>query len=246
MWRNTNRIYTRSLHFVHTAGQLFEPRGELTKEVLNLQMDIDIQDPVITIPERKLNYKFMLAEAIWILTGRNDLGYLTKHCQRMKDFSDDGLTLSGAYGVPYKEQIYYVIDKLQVDKSTRQAVMTFWNRCPTPSKDIPCTTALQFLIRNDKLHLNVFMRSWDLWLGMPYDLFNFSMIATHVASHFANIVPGVLTVTAGSAHIYSRDWSKIQGVIDGDHRIKNTIYTLRKYTPDSLIYALDSTLNAQI
>jgi thymidylate synthase len=201
-------------------------------------------DPVITIPERKLNYKFMLAEAIWILTGDNRLEPLTCYCKRMAEFSDDGVTLNGAYGIPYREQLMYVVDKLQSSPDTRQAVMTFWERCPSPSKDIPCTTALQFLIRGGMLHLNVFMRSWDLWLGFPYDIFSFSMIATHVSTFLRNVEPGMLTVTAGSAHIYSRDFAKISEVTKSDNGGKLDIYKYGKYTPDSLIMTLESNLNA--
>ena len=124
----------------------------------------------------------MAAEAYWILSGDNTVTGIAPYSSSMAKFSDDGITLAGAYGVPFREQVEHVCEALDDDPDTHQATMTFWRPSPEPSKDIPCAVALDFKLRNGKLNLHVFMRSSDQWLGLPYDIFSFSLIAATVAS----------------------------------------------------------------
>lgn len=187
------------------------PRGKLTYELIGPHVlgPIDLIDNVITLPKRRLNYAFMCAEASWILAGSNQLEFLTRFCEKMAEYSDDGRTLSGAYGPRFKDQFAYVMEKLLTEEQTRQAVMTFWIPNPEPSRDIPCTISLQFLIRDSKLDLYVYMRSSDAWLGVPYDIFSFSMIAWSVIGGLNRwrtsglVVPGNLWMLTGSRHLYA-------------------------------------------
>ena len=203
-------------------GNVISPRGMLTREILHAnQLVCDMARPVVTTKERKLNYKFMAAEALWILAGRNDVESLTKHVPRMSDFSDNGETLAGAYGPRIFSQLKYIFDTLVKDPATRQAVLTIWDRNPQPSKDIPCTVSMCFSIRDGKLHLHAYMRSSDAWLGIPYDVFSFSMVGIFVCLRLnkmfgVNLAPGVLSITATSSHLYERDWQKAEEILTLD------------------------------
>jgi thymidylate synthase len=128
----------------------------------------------------------------------------------MKKFSDDGRVLYGAYGPRIHEQLGYVLRVLANDPTSRQAVMTIWRNNPPASKDIPCTLSVQFLIRNNKLYCFDTMRSSDLWLGWPYDVFSFSMLSLYIVlllreGRGMKLKLGELWITAGSQHIYDRD-----------------------------------------
>jgi thymidylate synthase len=98
---------------------------------------------------------------------------------------------------------------------SRQAGMTIWRENPPQTKDVPCTVAIFFNIRNGKLNANVFMRSSDVMLGVPYDVFNFSMLA-HLVCGLLNeyrqldesISPGNLFLTAASSHLYEIDFER--------------------------------------
>ena len=206
-------------------GRVVSPRGQKTIEVLHTNwVSVDMHHPVIVHPVRKLNYKFMAAEALWILRGDNKLEPLTKHVKRMAEFSDDGSTLAGAYGPKIVAQLQYVLSMLLKDRDTRQAVLSIWERNPQPSKDIPCTIAMSFSIRDDKLHSHVFMRSSDAWLGIPYDIFSFTMVAIRVACLYnqavlttGKIEPvdlGNLTVIATSSHLYERNFTEVDAVLE--------------------------------
>ena len=194
-------------------GQIIAPRGMRTLEVLHhVSLTVDLNHPVVTHPLRKLNYRFMAAEALWIQAGRNDLETLTRVNPKMANYSDDGVTLAGAYGPRIRPQVSYVVQALVRDRDTRQAALTIWTPSPEPSKDLPCTVAMTFSIREHRLYQHVFMRSSDAWLGVPYDVFSFSLLGIEVACLY-NLVTkepiglGHLTVTMTSSHLYEEHWS---------------------------------------
>lgn len=192
------------------------PRGQPIHELPHQTIVVDMQFPVVTNKLRRLNYKFMATEALWILSGRDDLKMVNDVNPMMERFSNDGVTLDGAYGPRVMSQVGYVVNKLIEDPDTRQASLTIWKPNPFPSKDIPCTIAMDFKIRNSLLNCHVFMRSSDVWLGLPYDIFAFSLIAQYVACLYNNdptrnrmkngvVCVGKLYLTATSSHVYNRN-----------------------------------------
>jgi thymidylate synthase len=206
-----------------TKGRAVSPRGQGTLECLSSNTLVTrLDQPLVEVSERKLNYQFAAAEALWILSGSNELAPLQRFIKGYGRFSDDGLTLSGAYGPPVMDQLPYVVDCLVSDRETRQAVLTIWKPDPKPSKDIPCTVTMVFSIRDGFLHQHVLMRSSDAWLGVPYDLFSFSMIGTRVACWYnsgtwnttrAPVSLGRLTTTLVSSHLYDRDREAVTKVL---------------------------------
>lgn len=200
------------------------PRGHHTQELLAHTTIIDMNDPVISIEQRELGYKFMAAEAHWILSGDNRVSTIAPYSKRIKDFSDDGIRFFGAYGPKVMDQMSYVVRTLSDDEHSRQAVMTIWREQPADTKDVPCTVALQFMIRDGKLNCHATMRSSDAWLGWVYDTFNFSMIAWAVLTELTHHVPpytadrglkmGRLFLTAASQHLYGRNLPDALNILD--------------------------------
>jgi thymidylate synthase len=174
--------------------------------------------PVLTVPERKLSYQFMAAEAYWILSGDNRVDGISPWNKRIADFSDDGSTFFGAYGPKISDQLDYVIRKLAEDPDTRQAGLMIWREKPPQTKDVPCTIAIFASIRNDRLNLSVYMRSSDVWLGLPYDVFNFSMLAHLICCRLSSqknihVSPGTLYLTAASSHLYEDQWAQAEALV---------------------------------
>jgi thymidylate synthase len=221
---NMTEAWRHLLDVVLSTGSVVKPRGMATVEKLHQRIVVNMHHPVLLLKDRGLNYSFAAAEALWILDGDDQLAPLTAYNKRMAEFSDDGVTLSGAYGPRIVAQLDYVVRSLLRDRDTRQAVITTWERNPKPSKDVPCTVALQFIIRNDELHCQVYMRSSDVWLGVPYDVFSFSMVAAKVACLYnhnrftlsptpANVSLGKLMLTAGSSHLYEPQWEAARALL---------------------------------
>lgn len=204
------RARVASLLDADAVDYVVEPRGKRVAEQLHRTITVDIERSLLLVPQRKLNYRFAAAEALWIMLGDDRVAPLAKHNKRMAEFSDDGVRLAGAYGPRLLPQLQYVVEALIADRDTRQAVASIWTPSPQPSKDIPCTLALTFMIRDGRLHAHAFMRSSDVWLGVPYDLFSFSCYATLIAAlHNARVGGdklvelGRLHLTAASSHLYA-------------------------------------------
>jgi thymidylate synthase len=176
-----------------------------TKELLGMSLCIkEGLSNVFVSKERDLNYRFMVAEWLWITAGLDEVDSLLLYNSQMKKFSDDGLHLSGAYGPRLMPQIPYILQTLEKPDS-RQAVATIWTPNPKDTKDLPCTISLQWLIRDELVHCIVTMRSSDTWLGIPYDYFTFSQLTNLVAA-LLNREVGSVTMNLGSSHLYEEHW----------------------------------------
>jgi hypothetical protein len=187
-----------------SAGARF--RGRTSLELLAHRTVWPVDAAIVACPGRKLGYRFLAAEAAWVLSGDNRLAPLLPYAPSLAKMSDDGVFLAGAYGPPFTEQLPYIVKALSHDCSSRQAVATLWRPRPMTNSDTPCTTSLQYLIRDEQLHCIATMRSNDVWLGTPYDIHTFAMATAYLALHL-NPRPslGQLYLTAGSQHLYVLD-----------------------------------------
>ena len=213
--KSFSKLWLELLMNALVLGDVVAPRGKVTREMLQQTIQVDMTRPVLTVPTRKLSYTFMVAEAHWILDGDDRVSTIAPYNDHISNFSDDGERFFGAYGPKIQAQLPYVVTKLKEDPDTRQAGLNIWRESPPATKDVPCTVSIFFQIRSGELHCNVFMRSSDLWLGLPYDVFNFSMLA-HLVAGLINegrlpadmIKPGTLFLTAASSHLYQENFTQ--------------------------------------
>lgn len=211
------------LYKVYNTGKLISPRKILTREILNCTSVIDMKKPIITCDKRKLGYKFMPAEAAWILNGDNRVKTILPYSKEIIAFADDNYFYRGAYGPKIIDQLSYVVECLANDFYTRQAVINIWRETPRQSKDIPCTITIQYLIRDGKLHSFVHMRSSDVWLGVPYDWFNQCMLAGYVLLLLNNLYDtpkvelGNLYFTAASQHLYEKNATAAKNILENGY-----------------------------
>lgn len=208
-------------------GRVVSPRGQKTSELLGVQLVL--LDPRARVPalrERKWSIGYAMGELAWYLSGRNDLAFVQRFAPSYGRFSDDGATLNGAYGPrifgrrcsccfdggtvsghgEHVGQWEAVRSALVNDHDTRQAVISIHGIMDPgfPTKDYPCTLSLQFLRREDRLHLITTMRSNDLWLGTLYDVFCFTALQEVMANELG-LELGTYTHNVGSLHLYERN-----------------------------------------
>jgi thymidylate synthase len=166
---------------------------------------------VLLCPVRDANPFFHLMEAIWMMSGRNDLEFISQFTNNMSQFSDDGRTLNGAYGFRWRDhfgedQLLDVRDLLNEEPDTRRAVITMWD--PTfdlcsSSLDIPCNTHIYFKIRENNLHMTVCNRSNDIvWGAFGANAVHFSVLMEWMANATSSHI-GVYTHIADSWHYYT-------------------------------------------
>lgn len=215
---NANHLYLQTLYSLAVMPVTSAPRGMPISEVIGPQVILtDATRCLVTVPARKLNYPFAVAEFWWIATGREDVASIEPYCSEIAKFSDDGRVFYGAYGPRWHHAAAYVVRTLKADPDSRQAVIDIWRpdivHLERTPKDVPCTISHQYFIRDGKLHAITTMRSWDAWLGMPYDVFNHSRLASIIAGELG-VELGSLIVKPGSLHLYDRDRAKVLKLFD--------------------------------
>lgn len=208
---NMNGIYYKLVK--HVLNQGMHVNG--TRELQNVSFELT--NPLKNITQNRSQAKYgvslyyALGELVWYFSGSNSMKFISKFGKMWEKLSDDGKTNNSAYGYRLQtqfgfNQIRTIESLLKKDKSSRRAVLNI----NTPNKNVyetndePCTIALQFLIRNNRLNLTAIMRSNDLWFGTPYDVLFFTSLQRIIANDL-KIKIGSYYHFATSMHIYERN-----------------------------------------
>ena len=206
-----------------------KPRGQLVREVLT--PTLALRNPrarLLANPGRNADYGFGVGEFFWYLTGKQDVASMQYYNKRMIQFSDNGFTLNSAYGYRTRWREFSgatqwdkVRAELLKDPDSRRAVLMIAQAedfiHAETSKDVPCTLNLQFFVRENKLHLHTTMRSNDVFWGLTYDLFSFTLLQEVMMLELrtrgmSDLELGTYSHTAGSLHIYDRHFGQAEQV----------------------------------
>lgn len=176
---------------------------------------------VLTNSIRRASAEYGCAELLWYLSGKRCIELISAYAPQYERFAENGVA-HGAYGYrwvndgafransTFSSQVRAVIEVLRRHHNSRQAVITCWNAGDLQHayelnvKDVPCTLTLQFIRVGVRLQCVVNMRSQDLWLGFPYDVFCFTTLQTVIA-HYVGLSVGRYTHNVGSMHVYDAD-----------------------------------------
>ena len=163
---------------------------------------------------REISEKYAIEELKWYWSADNRCETIGQHAKMWLRLTDDGVTNNSAYGYILfkkygKNQLEEVIKELRKNKDSRRAVLNISDPAidRINTKDMQCTIAIQFTIRNNKLNTTVYMRSNDVYFGLPYDYIFFMSLA-YYAAHQLNLDIGTYTHVATSMHMYNRDYDK--------------------------------------
>lgn len=166
-------------------------------------------------PRRKLSPYYAAGEMLWYLTGSQNAQFIRDFAPSYSKFCEDDGSAHGAYGArwAFGSQLQLLQQLLRERPDTRQAILTSWNASEPfldlkhavsgDRKDLPCTLSLQFFARESTLHCITTMRSNDVWLGMPYDIFCFTSLQAMLAD-VLDLSVGSYTHNVGSLHIYGK------------------------------------------
>ena len=198
--------YRPQLQAILINGEEVETRGRKTKELLNVATIVHRPwDMCILVPGRKWNPWLALSEGHWLLSGRNDIAPLLPFNKNIANYSDDGLTMYGAYGYRIKDQVPHLIERLRKDPNDRRAVLSIWRPedLTAQTRDPPCNDMVMFKLRQNKLHMTVINRSNDLHWGLyAVNLPEFAMLQCAIAG-VLNVDVGIQTHISNSLHIYT-------------------------------------------
>jgi thymidylate synthase len=202
-------VLARGEHVVPTKGPNRELRG----------VTLQLPNPRARLSRSESRGKVFsaLGELLWYLSGSNATDHITHYISKYSEYDEGGI-IFGAYGPRLRgdtDQLASVIDLLRERPSTRRAVIQIFEGADLrePHKDVPCTCTLQFLNREARLDLIVYMRSNDVFIGLPHDVFCFSMIQELVAQSIAVDVGQYIHV-AGSLHLYDANAEDARRFLD--------------------------------
>ena len=232
-FRDISEALPELMEFV-LGGAESGSRNGATKE--RTMIHVNLEEPwrrEILHPLRRASLPAQIAETVWVLSGRDDVKWLSHYLPRAKDFSDDGKVWRGAYGPRLRawggqhqpttsdgfaaepvDQLAHVVELLRKDPATRRAVMTIYDpRVDTaPGKDIPCNNWIHFLSRMGKLDAHVAIRSNDLmWGWSGINAFEWSTLLEVVAV-MTGLQMGQLHFSISSLHLYGQHWAKAERI----------------------------------
>jgi thymidylate synthase len=208
--------YVELCQAVLAEGKLSSPRGQRTVEVIGCVLTVD--DPRAVLPKgvgRKVAPRLAALEALQLIGGYSDVGQAKAVSKALEAHEDMG-RFHGAYGPRVLPQLEAAVHRLTEDPESRRAVINVWD----PLQDLfvnqgirnyPCTTQLQFFVRDGALTLYVTMRANDAWRGLAYDAFTFAQLQLTVA-RCLGVEPGPYVHHATSMHLYEDDWDKVAGL----------------------------------
>lgn len=210
-----SELYPRILQHVLDTGDEVAPRGQATVEVSPFAFELtDPTQCLVLQKARRLNYAFVVAERLALMTGDSDPEMLCHYVSGLRQYLNDEGCFDGAYGPRVRPQLDYAYEELLRDSDSRRAVVSIYSATDQhESVDVPCTLTLQFLIRSGRLDLIVNMRSSDLFLGLPYDVAQFAFLQEVVAGWLAVPVGRYIHWTA-SAHVYNKDRVRVAFVLE--------------------------------
>jgi len=197
--------------------------GTGTLSVFGPQMRFDLQEGFPLLTTKKLHLKSIIYELLWFLKGDTNISYLIKNGVKIwNDWADENGDLGPVYGAQWRnwngeniDQISNVIEQIKNNPHSRRIIVAAWNPSvlPVSGKSFaenvamgnaalpPCHAWFQFYVANDKLSLQMYQRSADIFLGVPFNIASYALLTLMIAQ-VTGLDPGEFVHTFGDAHIY--------------------------------------------
>lgn len=211
---NLREGYVELCQYVLRNGSPSKPRDLQTRELEDVTFTVgDLQNTLPIDCNRGVSTTVAAVEALQLIGGVSTPDLLVAASKNFAQFREPDGSFYGAYGRRAGvAQTRAVIDKLRADRDSRQAMIMMWDpRLDNEPghRDYPCTLALGFRLRHDRLNLSVTMRSNDAWWGTAYDVFQFTQLQWTIAN-VLGVSIGSYTHTAMSLHLYERDFAVVE------------------------------------
>ncbi|ANW95001.1 thymidylate synthase [Wenyingzhuangia fucanilytica] len=259
-------------HIQENGVQKGDRTGTGTKSVFGYQMRFDLSEGFPMVTTKKLHLKSIIHELLWFLKGETNIGYLKEHNVKIWDaWADENGDLGPVYGHQWRnwnseeiDQISELIETLKTNPNSRRMIVSAWNPSVLPDTSIsfaenvannkaalpPCHAFFQFYVAEGKLSCQLYQRSADVFLGVPFNIASYALLVLMIAQ-VVGLEPGEFIHTFGDAHIYNNHFEQIALQLSRDPKplpkmilnpeIKNIFdftyedFTLVDYDPHPLI-----------
>lgn len=215
--------YEDFMRHVYTTGVAKADRtGTGTRSVFGYQMRFDLAEGFPLVTTKKVHLKSIVYELLWFLRGDSNVRWLQQHGVTIWDEWADPATgeLGPVYGVQWRswptpdgghvDQIAEVVRQLKTNPDSRRIVVSAWNVADLPKMALmPCHAFFQFYVANGKLSCQLYQRSADIFLGVPFNIASYALL-THMLAQQCDLDVGDFVWTGGDCHIYSNHFEQVE------------------------------------
>ena len=218
-------------HVLDNGVEKLDRTGTGTKSVFGYQMRFDLSKGFPMVTTKKLHLKSIIYELLWFLNGDTNIEYLKENGVRIwNEWADENGDLGPVYGHQWRnwnseniDQIKEIIHTLKHNPDSRRMLVSAWNPSvmPDTSKTFaenvangkaalpPCHAFFQFYVADGKLSCQLYQRSADIFLGVPFNIASYALF-THIMAQACGYIPGDFIHTFGDAHIYSNHMEQLE------------------------------------
>ncbi|MDV6168921.1 thymidylate synthase [Flavobacterium sp. DG1-102-2] len=218
-------------HVLENGVQKGDRTGTGTKSVFGYQMRFDLSEGFPLVTTKKLHLKSIIYELLWFLEGNTNIGYLNDNGVKIWDeWADEDGNLGPVYGHQWRnwddkeiDQITELIETLKTNPNSRRMLISAWNPSvlPDTSKSFsenvangkvalpPCHAFFQFYVAEGKLSCQLYQRSADIFLGVPFNIASYALLTMMIAQ-VCGLQPGDFIHTFGDAHIYNNHMEQLE------------------------------------
>lgn len=201
-------------HILEHGTKKEDRTGTGTLSVFGHQMRFSLQDGFPLITTKKLHMKSIIHELIWFISGDTNIRYLQENGVRIwNEWADENGDLGPVYGAQWRsfprpdgttvDQLAQVIEQIKTNPDSRRLIVSAWNPGQVDEMALPpCHLLFQFYVADGKVSCQLYQRSADVFLGVPFNIASYALL-THMIAHVCGLEVGDFVHTLGDAHIYS-------------------------------------------
>ena len=216
-------------HVLEDGAEKSDRTGTGTRSVFGWQMRFDLGQGFPLVTTKKLHLRSIVHELLWFLKGETNIAYLKEHKVGIWDEWADGQgELGPVYGKQWRrwagadgseiDQIKWVVEEIRRNPDSRRLVVSAWNVADLPRMALmPCHTMFQFYVINGKLSCQLYQRSGDIFLGVPFNIASYALL-THMVAQACGLGVGDFVHTLGDAHLYSNHYEQAREQLSREPR----------------------------
>ncbi|MEY4885925.1 MAG: hypothetical protein RL151_1234 [Bacteroidota bacterium] len=216
-------------HILENGTDKSDRTGTGTRSVFGHQLRFDLSEGFPLLTTKKLHVKSIIHELLWFLQGSTNIGYLKDHGVRIWDeWADANGDLGPVYGKQWRswegadgqtiDQISDVVDQIRRNPDSRRLIVSAWNVAELPKMALmPCHALFQFYVANGRLSCQLYQRSADVFLGVPFNIASYALLTLMIAQ-VCDLQPGDFVHTFGDVHLYNNHFEQARLQLTRDPR----------------------------
>ena len=233
--------YLDLLNYVLTHGNAKEDRtGTGTKSVFGWQMRFDLNRGFPLLTTKKLHLRSIIHELLWFIRGDTNIAYLKENKVSIWDeWANENGDLGPVYGKQWRswsapddkkiDQLNEVINEIKNNPNSRRMIVSAWNPSDVRSMALPpCHCLFQFYVADNKLSCQLYQRSADIFLGIPFNIASYAIL-THMIANVCDLSVGDFVHTLGDAHLYNNHFEQAKKQLSRSIKNKPQIKLLKKH-----------------